>query len=175
MGTFGVTDVLASADYYFSDAGSAMKVAVTEACTVTVFKGYLRNTYAEACGVKVALYTHDAVNDRPDDLVGSAYSNVPASQAAGWYTFTPVSGIAVPSAGTYWLAINQAHDGVQWNYSDSGGDFSIDDGVAYSTWPPAQWAAEDYGFSWRLSLYAEYTTGGGGISLPLLNHLLLGD
>ena len=64
-------------------------------------------------GAKVALYAHDAVNDRPGALLGSTSSSTSLT-ADSWNTI-PVSA-TVSASTTYWIAVNFQGNGTEINY-----------------------------------------------------------
>jgi hypothetical protein len=117
--------------------------------------GYWKDAGA-AGSFYVGLYSHDAGNNRPGNLLAS--SAVQADNAAGWYT------IAVPwniTAGdTYWVAISSTTS--TGNFSDTGTGISKRKDQATL---PNPFGVPDYdGDTWLTAIFAVWSASGGTVS-----------
>jgi hypothetical protein len=85
--------------------------------------------------VRLALYSHDAGNDKPGSLLGETASF--AAAAAGWYDQAPTSLPNIVQGTIYWIAF-QYSNGNAWMYSGTGGRRSqatYSFGAFPATWP----------------------------------------
>jgi len=168
--TFGYTSIGASTWSDWVNWVGATKFSLSEAGTVTSMTFY--NAGSSDNG-QVAIYDHDAGNDRPGNrlLIGS----IEAMAGNDWHVFN-VPDTAL-SAGTYWLAWGE-HDestaGVRYDSGFSGLTHYISSGGGIL---PSSWYV-DANTDRKISIYATYTTGGTlqtvtdsvGLSDSILRH-----
>ena len=97
--TFGNTDTTTNYSYFADNKAAWGKFVLTEAGTVTKLTGYVRAT--DGVYGKGLIYSHNAVSDCPDDLLGVSAVTDPAV-TVGWVDFTFDTPVEL-DAGTYWL------------------------------------------------------------------------
>jgi len=101
--------------------------------------------------VKVAIYDHDAGNDRPGNLVLNTNSQT-ITTTAQWWNWTISQSLP---AGTYWLG--ECTDGEIKRYYDTGDtDQAKYKGGVYPN-PPDPFGAEDGSYSNNYSVFVTYT------------------
>jgi len=71
---------------------------------ITEIGWYQSNPGNDATGYGCGIYSHDAVNDRPDALIEQAIGQAVMPNLAGWYSYT---GLAIDIVGNtpYWIAV----------------------------------------------------------------------
>jgi hypothetical protein len=157
------------------------KFTLTEAGTVSKLTIYCDNQGSgyQACNAKGLIYAADGSGGRPSTLkAASGAVAVSANQAAGWVDFTLSVALA---AGDYWLGGMADASGTGWRmYGQTSGGYIYAASDTYSDGPADPCSTTLYGGSPHegtslVCVYATYTTTPSGISIPLLNHLLLGD
>lgn len=132
-----------------ADAGSLSSIAV-----------HLSQVDPTNRGIKVALYAHDGVNDRPGTLVASVDTEVTGT--AGW-NVVPLSA-PITSSTTYWLAVNAEGGGTGLSYSYCGG-CAGDSTTTYprpfnGAWPTTHGAPNNTLDSQEWSFYMNVASGG---------------
>lgn len=153
------------------------KFTLTEAGTVSKLTIYCDNQGSgyQACNAKGLIYAADGSGGRPSTLkAASGAVAVSANQAAGWVDFTLSVSVAL-AAGDYWLGGMADASGTGWRmYGQIPGGYDYAASDTYSDGPadPCSTTLDGgspYEGTALLSVYATY------LSIPLLNHLLLGD
>lgn len=110
-------------------------------------------------GVKVGLYSHDAVNDRPDALIAS--TDVSTNGIVGWNTL-PLSA-SIASSTTYWLSVNVEGSTTRIDYTycpACGGRSAYYYPMAFNnTWPSSLGAPNSFGTDEDWSFYMNVASG----------------
>ena len=164
-GTFGYTTAGGSGDYGFAAGVNRVvlgKFTLSEACTVSMLTLSLsNNTTVDHC--KGVIYDDDGAGGYPATLLGvGSEITIPAASGQTWYNSTFASGIVL-AAGNYWLGeINPAAspgDGSFWSTA-AAGTSGYTDLASYAS-PPAiaSWPNPN---TYKMSVYATYTTGSAG-------------
>jgi len=115
----------------------------------------------------LAVYSHDATNNRPNTIVGSkATGQATTADTEGWYTYTGLS-ISIDASTTYWLAIGVESTGAYTGYDrqDSAGD-KYDYKDTGDSMCPATWGTSNGTSERLLGVYALYAAASGASSTP---------
>ena len=136
----------------FKDVAPAGAAKVTEI-------GWWCDDASEASDYDVGIYSHDAVNNRPDVLIGSALNNA-KGLASGWKVVSGLN-ITITPGITYWIGVQLDDTPSQTNtnyasFSDQKMDFK-----SYQTSLPSPWVSSDGSRVYLVAFYAVYETGGG--------------
>ena len=129
-----------------------------DAGTLSSIYVYLRTIDNATPGLKVALYAHDAANNRPGTLV--AATQTAATGAVGWNA-VPLSA-PVSASTTYWIAVNIEGDttGLGFDYCGCG----VDSTTTYprpfsSAWPTTHGAPNNSLTDYEWSMYMTVAAG----------------
>jgi hypothetical protein len=120
---------------------------------------YLSAIDGAATGVKVALYSHDATNDRPGTLVAS--TSTAAAGSVGWNAL-PLSA-PITNNTTYWIAVNIEGGGTRlgFNYCACGVDSTSTYPRAFnSPWPVEHGPPTNLMSDYEWSMYMDVASGG---------------
>lgn len=98
-GTGGVIKVRANKD-----------TSPTGSYKVTEIGWYQSLATCESEAYEMAIYSHDAVNDKPNAAIGSISTGQTTGTTAGWKKYTGLS-ISLTSATSYWIALGCAWTG----------------------------------------------------------------
>lgn len=149
--TFGYTNIGASTAA--SNVAFAVRATLSENGDITSISAYVSSAGTSAMGN--ALYSDASSN--PTNLLAQDSGNATVS-TAGWYT-TNLTYSA--TAATYWLGLWGQQTDFTRRYDVSGLDAqSLRTGLSFENWPdPFSESSQQGRF---VSLYATYTTGGGG-------------
>ena len=132
-----------------ADAGSLSSIVV-----------YLASVDMVNSGVKVAIYAHDAANDRPGNLI--AATNTEATGVVGWNAISIAAPIANNS--TYWIAVNVEGGGSGVGYDYCGGCASKSTSTYprpfNNPWPAAHGTPNNILDSQEWSFYMNVASGG---------------
>ena len=156
MATFGKTSIGGTTDQWTSaDWAVACKFTLNENSSVESMTVYM---YSYGGNIRLGIYDHDAVNNRPNNLKGQTDSRYIQSTGYTWETFTFSTPINL-DAGTYWLAVitdadfYSAYDAGTTNQS-GGHTNAYADGFLESWGSVISYASREW------SLYATYTATG---------------
>ena len=131
----------------------AARMVLSEDGNVTSITAYIKGAAPKQA--RFAIYA-DSGGEPGALIVQSATFN--PSNVWGWKSTT------VPStpltAGTYWLAVHFEQIAQAWVYGGTGAIRRK--ASAFSGGPPDPWDASDDTYAGSMSIYASYTTGGGG-------------
>lgn len=180
MSTFGQTT---GTTYFAGDTHDAVllgKYTLAEAGDVSKLTAYIGNQGAGhgACYVKAVIYDDDGTAGAPSTLIATGSATLVSDNAAAGNVDMAFATAVELSSGNWWIGwISDTNcDGLQTYVNASTGGswyFAADtysDGAANPcASPPVSTGAH------TLVVYATYTPAASGISIPLLNHLLLGD
>jgi hypothetical protein len=135
--------------YGLKDVAPAGVARVTEI-------GWWCDTATEAADFDVAIYSHDAVNNRPDAFVGSAINNA-KGLAAGWKVVSGLN-IAITPGTTYWIGV-QVDNTATATFSDATSTVGekIDYKISQSALPNP-WGASSGSGTYLCAFYALYET-----------------
>jgi len=161
MATFGKTDIGGSSDSNTSAVCYACKFTAPEDGTITKVTWYTRLNVAG--NSKVAIYSDDAGD--PKNILAVS-DEVAVGTVAGWVDF-PIS-LGITSGVKYWFAkmASQSH-----HYWYDAGDVNQWAGDAGLTYPNFNDPFDvDANQAYEVSVYATYTTGGGGLTIPVAMH-----
>lgn len=128
--------------------------------------GWWCDNATEAANYQVAIYTHDAGNNRPDAIIGSA-SEAAKGTTAGWKKITGLS-IPISPSTIYWIALQLDDTATNTNtdWAASAGDKF--DYKASQTSLPSSWGISDGTYAYLRGTYAlvsiatEYEQAVGG-------------
>jgi hypothetical protein len=124
---------------------------------VTEIGVWIDNATQEA-NMEFGIYTHDAVNDEPDDLI--AKGNIAKGTDAGWKKATGLS-IPVDPETIYWIAfqLDDTATGTNFNRDDDAGErlFCHNGG---QTELPSNWGTTSNKLNRRGAIYAVVESGG---------------
>lgn len=127
--------------------------------TLSSIRVYLSAVDGVASGVKVALYSHDAVNNRPGALLAS--TSTAAAGSVGWNAL-PLSA-PISSNTTYWVAVNIEGGDTRlgFNYCACG----VDSTSTYprpfnSAWPVEHGPPTNFMGDYEWSMYMDVASGG---------------
>lgn len=156
--TFGTTSVGASnADLGSGIAKTGIGTLSDANATVNTISVYIGNTDASAHNIAAALYTTNASN-QPVTRLGSSGSTTVNASSTGWVNCSVSISTGV---GKYQIAaMGDTASVMNYYYDDPGGNFSAKTGLTFPTFPnPFNSIYDDVS---KMSIYAIYTTGGGG-------------
>jgi len=153
-------DPAGGASYQAMDKITRAIKVTTPAQEVTITEiGWWSSVVSEEAYWDCAIYTHDAENDYPEDVVGSIITNTAKGTTIGW---KKVSGLNIPlsSDTIYWIAISMT-DTLTTSRTDreaiSGGRYAGISGQEDLADPWVDsWGVDNY----FLSIYALYSVGG---------------
>jgi hypothetical protein len=148
--TFGYTDVGVTNWNAWNAYKFASKFTCASTGDVSVISLYVSSTGLSGGDVRVALYSHDAGNNRPNaKLVESATETCDKD---AWHDFIVAStGV---TATDYWLAAAYITDNaVCIRYDGGSGTVNTQAGGTF----PATWGADDGGLARMVSIHADYT------------------
>jgi hypothetical protein len=156
----GVSGAIDTYAHSFKDVAPAGAVRVTEI-------GWWCDTATEAADYDVAIYTHDAVNNRPDAFVGSALNNA-KGLTAGWKVVTGLN-IAVTPGTTYWLGVqlDDTSPTTRANFADSVSNKQ--DWKTAQTSLPDPWGASSTSLARLFAVYAIVELGASDAGFMTLN------
>lgn len=128
-------------------------VAVTE-------MGFWCDTASEAADYQLGIYTHDAVNDTPEDLIAGSSGDLAKGTSAGWKVATGLS-ISVPQSTTVWLAFQLDDTETTTNVDITADAGAKKDRKNTQTELPSNWGTSDDTSGNLVAIYAVYTTSSG--------------
>ncbi len=119
----------------------------------------------EALAYGCGIYSHDAVNDRPNTLIDTQTSGQSTTaNTPGWYSYTGLN-ISLTASTTYWVAATCATEASKNNSVDSTVNAAERAARVTATPLPSPWSGtSEYGRV--VAIYAVYEAAGGG---PLSN------
>ena len=173
MSTFGDTTLGTADDSFGANEVQARKFASFPGGDVSSLT--LCCKYKAAANFKGAVYAADGAGGIPGTLL---FASAEFTMTSGMtsHEFRTVNkaggGSTTISAQDIWIA--WAFSGGIYISDGSTGGTGIYAGAAYSGQFPAEWDGGSYAFNRLTRCYLTYTTA-SGLSIPLLNHLLLGD
>lgn len=180
MATFGNTSTSGATNGgAINDQAVGSKYTLSEAGEISKLTVYIGNQGAGhgACNIRCGIYDDNGSGGKPSTLLGStSAAAISDNQALGWVDCMFSSPLAL-DAGNYYLVVqgDTNADGTQL-YADlsSGVLYYLEDSYSNGLVNPAP-SSVTLGTG-NVCIYATYETEGGDtISIPLLNHLLLGD
>jgi hypothetical protein len=81
----------------------ALKVTSDASAAKVTAIGWWCDNNTEEANFEVAIYSHDAANDRPGNIIGSSTTNAKGT-TSGWKNVTGLS-ITISPSTTYWIAV----------------------------------------------------------------------
>ncbi len=126
----GTNWVLDTYAYGFKDVAPAGAAKVTEI-------GWWCDNATEAADYDVGIYSHDAVNNRPNGLIGVARNNAKGT-TSGWKRVTGLN-ISISAATTYWIGVQLDNTATNTNYNYTGQAGEKDDWKTSQTSLPDPW------------------------------------
>jgi hypothetical protein len=129
----------------FKDVAPAGAVRVTEI-------GWWCDDATEAADFDVGIYNHDAVNNRPDILIGSSVNN-PKGLTAGWKVISGLN-IAVTPGTIYWLGVQLDNTAMTTNTNSVSTADEKNDRKINQTSLPSPWGASDVSYAMLIAFYA---------------------
>jgi hypothetical protein len=169
MATFGNTVETWDGSSYAADSIWMGKFTLAEAGDVSKLTAFV-DAWAP-CAARGVIYADSS--GKPGTLLGAAETLFETHQTPYWADFTFATAIAL-TAGDYWL-------GVHLDANEQMGLFRLASaGTSYNAWDTyadgtATTCPASAPNTHLYLIYATYSTTPSGISIPLLNHLLLGD
>ena len=148
--TFGKTNIGGTTWAGWDGYQGATLAACPEAGTVVTLHLYAQ----DAGNARIALYSHDSGNNRPDTL--QCQSATESCGATAWHEFD-VPDTAVVAA-TYWLAWGYMGDTTSLRYDSTGSAGYKEFAGSF----PSPYGAFEWTGSRTISIYATYTAAGGG-------------
>ena len=126
------------------------------------------------CNAKAFIYDDDGSGSAPGTLKGVTAVTELSGAVEMWYDFTFASAVSLTS-GNWYLGVVRDTEGSSsvLHNTDTTATYYYGE-ISYSS-PESPCPALTYDDSREFCIYATYTDEGSGISIPLLNHLLLGD
>ncbi len=115
-----------------SNYAQAFKATLSQAGTVTSIDVSIYLGDGLTDGLKVALYDHDAANDRPGSLLGYGTKAL-TGLINGWVSVS-ISPIKI-AAGTYWLAFKFQSGNANFRYISTGGRQAYKSSTYSNAWP----------------------------------------
>ncbi len=141
-----------------------LKDAAPATGTVTEIGFWVDSQGDEGQNWEVAIYDHDAGNDRPNIIIGSDKTNT-LSAGAGWKSVTGLS-IAITSGTTYWIAIQVDNSTTATNYNYGVVDANRYYYLTSQTTLPDPFGAGGTAVTRLNSIYAVYTISGATPTMP---------
>jgi hypothetical protein len=163
--TYGITGVAGTSgnfewgEIFFRPTGT-----ISASGTVTkITMSWLLNDSGSSNNVRVALYSHDAVNDMPESLLVASASTEITTYYDALKDFT-VADTSVTSGSYYWMAIYADDYDLKYYYDDGTGTGRA--GAINSTYPtmlasPGNTWNDGPWTNFNMSIYATYTPSGG--------------
>lgn len=134
----------------FKDTSPSNATLVTEI-------GWWCNEATEAANYEVAIYTHDAVNDRPDSLIAGYSQTNAKGTIAGWKAKTGLN-ISISPSTIYWIVVQLDDTATTTNF-DGTTDVSYRyDYKSTQTTLPDPWGVSSFTGTRIIAFYAVYTT-----------------
>jgi len=131
-------------------------VAPAGAVRVTEIGWWCDNATIET-NYEVGIYSHDAINNKPDQLMGVSRTNAKGT-GSGWKKVTGLN-ISISAGTIYWIVIqidSTQPTNTNGNYTVSAGDYVVD--VIDATTLPDPWSGEDSIEGYYYARYAVYDT-----------------
>lgn len=171
MGTFGKTDEGTNEEYTGGNMIIAIRFTAPEDCTVTKISVYVRGS--DSPNLNVNIYDNDpdwrpdlGNPGKPNNRLASNPSAQQISSSAQWYHFEGFN-VELSEGDIVWLAF--VCTGGSFRYTEEGEYLQRHErGTGYP--PPDPWGDSPYFQSEVASIYATYTTGGGGLGIPIAMH-----
>jgi hypothetical protein len=131
-------------------------IAPTGATSITEIGWWCDNTPPDA-NFEVGIYTHDAVNNRPDVLLSGASRTNAKGVTAGWKKATGLS-ISITAGQTYWIVtqLDTTSPATNTNYQTQTGEKY--DYKSASTLPEP-WGSSSASGAYLVAFYAVYSSG----------------
>lgn len=141
-GTIGTIDTYA---YGFKVTAPTGAIRVTEI-------GWWCDTATQAANFDVGLYSHDAVNDRPDQLIGSSLNNAKGT-TAGWKVISGLN-ISITAGTIYWIGVQLDNTATttRTDYATDAGEKQ--DWLSSQTSLPSTWGVSSGTAGQLLAFYA---------------------
>jgi len=146
-----VADPAASNEVLDTRAHGLKDVAPAGAVRVTEI-GWWCDTASEAADFDVGIYSHDAVNDRPNVLIGSSVNN-PKGLTAGWKVISGLN-IAITPGTIYWIGVQLDDTATATNHNYQATTGEKRDYKASQTSLPNPWGASTLTAARLVSSYA---------------------
>jgi hypothetical protein len=138
--------------------------------TMSELHAFVKNGAATEYGIKVAVYTDDAGNNRPEDQVASEIEfRIPASSAVAERSGSYSGSLAASTK--YWLAFIPEDISVQVAYDNSAANsecYLYPNPSGYDL--PANWGNSGAGYTARYSIWAVYAAAGGRTTKNTRSH-----
>ena len=142
---------------YTMDAKTkAIKDTVPAGATTITEIGWWSDTATEEANYEVGIYSHDAGNNRPSALLGSAKINAKGT-GAGWKSVTGLN-IEITAEFTYWIAVQLDDTATTTSTNFQGGMTGeyFNNEIATTTLPDPTWGAYASIANVYLAFYAVY-------------------
>jgi len=155
----GFVTVAPTADPAFSQdlladtRNNANKWVAPQGVTRVTEIGWYCNNATEESNFEVALYAHDAVNDRPGEIIGQSQTNAKGTDA-GWKRSTALN-IPITPGVTYWIAVQLDDTSTTTNMDrEDSGSVSKLDYKASATTQVNPWGTSDNSLNSVEAMYA---------------------
>lgn len=149
------TDDPGGSDHVWDNSAKGFKVTTSSAVTITEM-GWWCDTASEEANFEVGIYSHDAINNNPEELLFVERTNAKGT-TSGWKGVTGLNW-SLDSSTTYWLLVqlDNTSTATYGNYQNSVGDKWVS-GFAMTTLPnPWTYISSD---DVILAIYAVWEAG----------------
>ena len=152
-----------------SGISSALKFTTTDAITITEIGWYQSDAGVSATNYQMALYTHDAANDLPEDKIAdSDTSGSVAASTAAWYGDAISVGLSASTV--YWVVVHVDGGGADADQATSGGTRFLRH-IEASLSDPFTNSPTVVNTNYNAALYVKYVAAGGTQGVTTRNPL----